>query len=119
MQVIKEVEIYPYLRHDYAGCNFVLNSCLHKKEINFRFKPSVEMLGMLAQTWLDGLLEGKGYHFNNVVFCPADTLQHVNTEGMPVYVFKVECGVGTFNYHMETSFMSKSDYYRTQAEMYD
>ncbi|AUR91612.1 hypothetical protein NVP1161O_170 [Vibrio phage 1.161.O._10N.261.48.C5] len=49
-----------------------------------------------------GSLYEAGLTLEDVEFCPADTIDHVNTKGKPIYVFQVGD-----NYEIETWFKKK------------
>lgn len=50
-------------------------------------KTEISNLSEFCKGFVRGALYQAGLNLNDVVFCPADTILHSNTQGKPVYVF--------------------------------
>ena len=68
-------------------------------------KDVVKDIQEYAKGFLFGSLYKRGLTLNEVVFLPADTIEHINTKGKPVYIFELED-----HYELECWFISKQEY---------
>lgn len=83
-----------------GGTNTYLTTIVHNKLT----QGEVELL---ADFYLRTALQQHSVSLDDIIFTPADHIDHCNTEGKPVYVFEEILPTEDYKYEFETHFILK------------
>lgn len=75
--------------------------------LNLGRQLSTTEVEVLAKFFLTASLNSRNLVSNDVIFTPADTIEHTNTQGKPCYVMEILSETGEYEYEFETHFKLK------------
>lgn len=107
--IIDLTDLLPVNKREYSTVNHIKHDRIPRGDIysydTFIFDEPLDFEGLceFSTKYLEDELSKKRLEFDQVLFMPADTVEHVNTYGKPLYVFMFKEG-NKYVYQFETHF---------------